>query len=236
MWPMAIVCRDQRLLFVMAPRTACSAIGWVLREQLGGEWLPESAINDQRGRTLVVRKHTTLEELMTNGVLSAEERARMLVFTTVRNPFDSLVSLYVKNAVELPSRWHKQGRDGRESKIDDVRFCSTHTFDEWIDHCYATRLRDLIRMRPVRRGRIRHASGVDVVMRFENLQGDFDDVLRQVGITDEHRIPVLNRTTERKRDWRSYYSPRSRRLVERAWKEDLNRFGYSFDPVAPPRG
>src|SRR5262245_44749768 len=93
---MAILWRARRLLFLMAPRRGCSTVGAVLREQLDGEFLPET--DGYRDDKLEVpHKHSTLEQLTRNGLVSPELRREVLVFSGVRNPFDSLVSLYVKN-------------------------------------------------------------------------------------------------------------------------------------------
>jgi hypothetical protein len=226
---MAIICRDAGLLFIMAPRTASSAVGRVLREELGGEFMPPSDVMDDDGTLEVRHKHTTLDDLVRHGLLSPEERAKLLVFTTVRNPFDSLVSLYVSNAATYRELQDKAGSWGKqELKRNNLRFCATHTFDQWIEHSYQPTLRERLRGKRVRTRRNPWLAGVDVVMRFESLQEDFEGVLRRAGVDGRHVVPVLNRTKGRRRDYRSYYSPRSRQLVELAWKADLERFGYAF--------
>jgi hypothetical protein len=226
---MAILCRERRLLFIMAPRTGCSTVGAVLREQLGGEFLPGTDIY-RDGRLEVPHKHSTLEQLKRNGLVGPELRREVLVFSGVRNPFDSLVSLYVKNRTTYQDLLQKPGSfvQKRSNRQAAIQFCATHTFDQWIEHLYAPRLRDRLLGRAVRERVNRWVDGVDVVMRFESLQQDFDAVLRQAGVEGQFRLPWMNRTKKRKRDYRSYYSERSQELVERAWRRDLERFGYTF--------
>jgi hypothetical protein len=226
---MAIICREAGLLFIMAPRTASRAVGRVLREELGGEFLPASDVLGDGGTLAVRHKHTTLDELERHGLLPPEDRAKLIVFTTIRNPFDSLVSLYVSNAATFRGLQEKPGSWGaKDLKRDNLRYCATHTFDEWIERSYRPSLRERLRGKRVRRRRNLWLAGVDLVMRFESLQEDFDDVLRRAGVPGRHLVPVINRTKGRRRDYRSYYSPGSRRLVELAWKADIERFGYAF--------
>ena len=65
---------------------------------------------------------------------------------------------------------------------------------------------------------------VDFVGRHENLAEDFQKVCRIVGIQEE--LPHENQTEHRQ--YRHYYTAEARALVERIYREDLDRFGYSF--------
>ena len=93
---MAIICRKYNFLFIMTPRTACTAIGELLCESYGGEFLPTEDILDSRGRIAIQKKHSTLRELLEHKILSPEEAKSLVKVATVRNPFDTLVSLYFK--------------------------------------------------------------------------------------------------------------------------------------------
>jgi len=227
---MAIICRSQGLLFIMVPRTGCTAIGDLLCKELGGKFLPEDDILDARGVALLRYKHNTLSQLFEHGLLTAQEKARLFTFTCVRNPFDSLVSLYVK----LSSTYQSLLEDNTAfvhrdpGYIDEMNWCRTHTFDEWLERRYAPR-RVLRVFKRRRRASMfsQYIDGADYVMRFERLQDDFDEVLRRVGLP-RLDIPVFNATPDRVPDYRVYYSDRSRRLVESVFRADLTRDGYRF--------
>jgi hypothetical protein len=49
-----------------------------------------------------------------------------------------------------------------------------------------------------------------------------------MGVHDPIESPKLNVTNEKERDYRSYYTPKARAIVERIYAPDLERFGYSF--------
>ena len=54
----------------MTPRTACTAIGELLCERFGGEFIPSHDIVDSRGLILVDKKHSTLSDLLKHKILT----------------------------------------------------------------------------------------------------------------------------------------------------------------------
>ncbi len=228
---MAIICRSYNLLFIMTPRTACTAVGSVLCRELGGEYLPENDILDDKGYFRVQSKHNTLTELLENDVMTATEASSLLKFTCVRNPFDSLFSLYTKKRHKYqplladPDSWvHKTPK-----YVEDMAFCKHHSFNAWIYKHYSRKaVKGVLGMGKSSMFE-RFVKGVDEVMHFENLQGDFQRVLKRAGVPFELSVPVVNKTLERDREgYRKQYSSVSRKIVEYAFNDDLNRFGYRF--------
>lgn len=227
---MAIICREHGLLFIMAPRTGCTAIGAVLQSSLGGVKLPEERIIDSRGMIAVDSKHSSLEELTARGLVTPEDLRSLLVFTAVRNPFDSLVSLYAKMSGEYqsflddPESWvHKI-----PNYAEQLRYAKDHSFQRWlIKKCWRVALGSALG----RGGRSlfdRYTSGAHMIMRFEDLDRDFAAVLSRAGLSSEQEIPRVNTTQGRVRDYRQYYSPLTRALVAGAYKRDLDSFDYAF--------
>ena len=230
---MAIICRAHRLLFILTPRTGSSAVAKALCEQLHGENIPEENILDGDGRFLVSKKHGTLEQLQKYGVIRPEERQQLFVFTCVRNPFDSLVSFYIKKAVTYQPFLDKP--DSFVYRIpgyaEDMRWAREHTFNEWIARKYAPTLLDRLLGRR-RSGPSslfsRYTDGTDAIMRFEHLQEDLEKVLQQAGVKQHVTVPNFNVTPDRERDYRPYYNARTRAIVEARFAEDLRRYGYQF--------
>lgn len=228
---MAIIVPEHRLLFILTPRTASSAVGKVLRRELGGHWLPREHIRNRRGKVVVRTKHSTVRDLVSHGVISGPEMAELTVFTCVRNPFDRLVSVYHKRRDEWseyaddPESWvHFNGRRG----MRDLHIANERSFTEWIEHRYGGNpvRRMAMRVAPLSMYR-RFVADTDVVMRFERLQDDFDRVLASVGL-DPIEVPVFNRTETRPVGYRDFYDDRSRTLVEHTFRWDLETFDYAF--------
>lgn len=68
---------------------------------------------------------------------------------------------------------------------------------------------------------------VDFIGRYENLQEDFDQVCRTIGIAPRqlpHKRQAKNRS-----DYRKYYTDEIAELVARHFKPDIEAFGYTFD-------
>ncbi len=241
---MAIICREHGLLFLMAPRTGCTAIGSVLMDELGGEWLPGDDVVDENGLFVVQKKHCTLQQLLEHNILSEGERAQLVTFTAVRNPFDSLVSLYFKmhqgyqNELNDPESWVYKV-PGYAEGLEVTR---NLTFEQWINRSYPdlpfylaskplNDVRNFVKRLMGKQSHIEDSfvQGVDHVMRFERLQDDFAKVLEAAGVRNPPIIPKINVTKARSdKDYRSFYTPRTRRKVE-VYKEGvLKEFGYAF--------
>lgn len=68
--------------------------------------------------------------------------------------------------------------------------------------------------------------GCDFIMRFENLQEDFNTVCDKIGI--EHiELPVMNKSN--RGDYHQYYDDETREMVYNKFKEDIDDFGYTFE-------
>lgn len=221
---MAVLGRELGYLAILAPRTGCTAMSVHLIKQGTGEWLPSKDMTTDDGRS-IPRKHTLLEDLYVAGLLSREERRELVVFTSVRNPYDSLVTLWAKfvgSYVPLLDDPTSFVHD-EPGMVPDIEFCRDHSFSEWIERRYE----------PMRDGTRRNLYGpylqdADRVLRFESLQDDLDRLLEDLGSEPLEPIPVVNRTENRAEDYRSLYDDRARSIVRDVFAADLERFGYRF--------
>lgn len=66
---------------------------------------------------------------------------------------------------------------------------------------------------------------VDFIGRYEQLSQDFQYICYVV----ELDATLLHMNKSLRRDYRTYYNERTRRLVEEHFKEDLDFFGHKFD-------
>ena len=90
---MAIFCEKYNLLFIMTPRTACTAVGKLLIDELEGIQLPQADVLDIDGNFILQKKHGTLQQLLDHNIVKNENVKNIYTFTTIRNHFDSLYSL-----------------------------------------------------------------------------------------------------------------------------------------------
>lgn len=228
---MAILCRSYNLLFIMNPRTACSAIGKALQEQLDGEFLPSQDILDNQGKFIHPRKDNTLQRLIEDKYLSEKDVKELFKFTCIRNPFDSLASLYEKKRAKYqpllsdPSSWVYRSPS---CYVEDMQFCASHSFDEWVSKKYKPSVIYRLLGRGQRSLHRKYVCGMDEIVRFENIQFELQRVLEKAGINNQVSLPYYNKTFEKESDYRKYYSEQSRKIVEYVFQDDFARFGYSF--------
>lgn len=219
---MAIISDKYKLLFIMNPRTGCTAVGQLMLEQMEGRYIPEADIKDDRGKIVYQKKHTTLPELKKLGLVDDEMLKNYTVFTTVRNPFDSLLSLWTKKRFKYASL-----RDDPNSFVntlpgyrEDMEFIENHSFAEWLEHFFEDKKSPTVNRK--------HAEGVDRVLRFETLQQDFQRLLDDCTQGERFVIPVVNETGNRDKNYQGAYDDTSRRFIEEKFAQDLREYDYAF--------
>jgi hypothetical protein len=226
---MAIICHEYNMLFIMTPRTACTALGSALISELNGKFIPSQDILDAKGFFKVQRKHCTLRDLLDNRIISKAQADELFKFTTVRNPFDTLVSRYEK----LHSKYQPL-LDDLDSWIhqvpgfvDNMQYCLTHSFDTWIRKTYLkTAIKRLLGRKPSMYRQF--TTGMNAILHFEHLQKELDELSAKATHHFKILIPRINTTKERSADYRKYYSTTSRQLIQFAFKDDLKHYDYRF--------
>jgi hypothetical protein len=131
-------------------------------------------------------------------------------FAFVRNPWDWQVSIY---------HYVRQ----REDHPDHELFTSFGSFESYLDW------RINLKGAELQSEFVLDESGeplVDFVGRYESLAEDFDTVCGRIGIKPS--LPHVNRSAHG--DFRDYYTPATKALVEEVYRADIELFGYQFDP------
>jgi len=214
----------------MTPRTACTAIGELLCKEFGGEFVPSEDILDSNGRISVQKKHSTLAELIEHKILTEAHANSLLKVASVRNPFDSLVSLYFKQRFKYqpllsdPASW--VNRDPTYAK--NMRYARTHSFNQWVlKKCSRQLMKRLFGFPPSMFAD--YTRGADLVMRYESIEQDLERIFRRVGVKPNSSMPVINRTDERSdRNYRPFYSKAAKLAVGVVFRDDLKTYGYQF--------
>lgn len=141
-------------------------------------------------------------------------------FTTVRNPWDRVVSIYHYGLKNPKSTWHKPAVASKDFKV------FVHS-EALIRH-----FRPKSSSRPLREGPhvidtfMRDNKGVvrGHVFRLEELDTIADVLKKEVGI--DVNLPHVNATSHN--DYRSYYDEVSKNHVAYLFERDIKRFGYVF--------
>lgn len=232
---MAVYCAHHKLIFFANPQTASKAIALTMRERLGGVNVPpDGSLYD--GDRLVVRKHhATYTQLVEAGLMSAAQLDALLKFTCVRNPFDQMVSKYLKYVDRVDTKSTKKAawrKDAANLKAKQDAGVTNPDFAAWLEFLFKT----FDKVGKMESGPLNFLNHADHVIRFEKLADGFAEVQRQAGIAEPVAIIEHNVTAARveapgtkvKKRYTDYYDPASVALVEKTYAEVLQRFGYRF--------
>jgi len=144
-------------------------------------------------------------------------------FSFVRNPWDRLVSAYVFLRAGGLEEWDKKWADANLHHFDGFddfvrRWVTKRNIESEIHFYPQYKFLSLAHNRTI---------NVDFVGRFENLEEDFDQVVRILKV--DTKLGHLNPSSSRhSKDYRGYYSNASKKIVEQVYSEDIAIFGYKF--------
>lgn len=156
--------------------------------------------------------HATAKELKT--ALPPKTFDNFHKFTFVRNPWDWQVSVYHFVVQYASHPYHEF-------------YKSFGRFENYL----AWRIRNGVQLQ---KEFVVNEAGellVDFVGRYETLQKDFETVCTRVGII---KCSLPHRNQSAHNDYREYYTPQTKAWVARAYKEDVDFFGYQFDEPPGP--
>lgn len=214
-----IISKGRSYIFVHIPKTGGTSLALALEQRamkddiLVGD-TPKAQRRHRRNKALNSEgrlwKHSRLIDIQ--GLLSAQQIREMFVFTLVRNPWDRMVSYY---------HWLKaQTFDHRA-----VVLAGQLGFEDFVLH---PEIQQSFRQSPFR-SYVSDAEGADLCrayIRIERFAVDAQPLFEHLGFRLE--LAHVNRS-DRREDFRSYFSSRSAEAVSNTCAEDIRRFGYLFE-------
>jgi hypothetical protein len=225
----AVYSVQYKYIFFANPQTASKSIAKTLNVALDGHPMPEREVRE--GNEVIVKKHhATWQQLQDFNFMSRAQLDELFTFTSVRNPFDLLVSRYLKRKgrfTDQPDKYRwAQDNPRIKASMEAARDLS---FPGWV----AGQLKRHKEKDKTVTGPLEYLDHADYVIRFEALQAGFDEVLRRLGVAEPIAIMRENVTSERgagevKRHYTEFYDDASRELVARAYAPIIERFGYQF--------
>lgn len=203
-----IINDTHKFCFFAIPRTASKAVSHVLVNEL-----------DSRQS---LRMHASYEEF---AQVASPDELSYFKFTTIRNPMDSVVSAYFKKKHDHNGRFSRgtfgKGQPISPKALEQYRFIAEtdSPFSEFFKHFYT---------QPYRRPRLeKTAENCDFVMKFENLEADFQKVLEKLNLPHTP-IPVINKTDGKKDDYLQYYTDDVIPLAKDIFGDLMTEWGYEF--------
>lgn len=208
-----------KFLFMHLPKTAGNSIQNILRQYSEDEIFVGKAKQDGVERFGVkskfgTKKHSRLFEY--KKLLDPETYNGLFKFTIVRNPWDRIVSRYSFKNMEKEVHNKADFAAIEEAPFDRDEFIktilSTPTLESFLLESPPDGGLDFLR-----------DTDLDYVIRFENLQNDFDIACSRIGLP-KALLPVRNRSKHK--DYRTYYDAETRELVYRQHRNEIDYFGY----------
>ncbi len=205
-----IISHKYKYLFIELGRTASCAISRELCEYYDGKE--------------ILRKHADYRAF--HRIATPEER-KYFVFSTVRNPLDRAVSIYFKlrtnhrgryskpelrweNGGNMSKRLIKKYEYVKDNNADFPEFFRKYYRQPYVDMCSA------------------NFNKFNFIIRYEDLESGFAQVLKQLGINQKRSLPVLNKTIEKNNDFYTYFTPEIQDQAKRVFAPYLKKFGYDF--------
>jgi hypothetical protein len=230
----AVYSEQHQYIFFANPQTASKAIALTLRRSLSGVPLPEREIT-RNGKIVARAHHTTYSQILAAGLLTEDQLGRLFKFTCVRNPFDQLVSKYIKHCDRLANDPAKYPwLEGIEAAAPD------NSFPQWV--AYLSRLYG--ELDKLAKGPLEFLNHADLVIRFESLQEGFDEFLRHIGVSEQLSVteynitkgradagadaPDAGKVKKKKKNYTEYYDPACVEVVEKLYEPIIRRFNYRF--------
>ena len=147
-----------------------------------------------------------------------DEHRKFFRFGFIRNPWDRFVSKYFY----FKNYGNKTCKNDIHSGQIVNRFETFNEFVKNFDSIF-NELRSLHWQPQVKY----IADRLDYIGRFETLQNDFDIICDKIGIPQQH-LPHKNKGEHK--HYTEYYDDETRAIVARKYTQDIEYFGYEFEP------
>ena len=202
-----VISEKHKYVFIEVPRTGTSAIS----EELC------SVYDGQR----ILRKHSSYWNFLAKMRFEAN---KYTVLSCIRNPMDSIVSLWFKLRNKQKNPFKKSASLGMA--IGDSYFKKQYKFSQVVENNFSDYFLKFYQW-PYNDMSISH-NAIDFIIRFENLQEDFDKWLSIMKIEKVRDVPHFNPTVERSKSFWHYYEKRTWQRAFHVFGPYFNNWGYKF--------
>lgn len=232
---------DRSVLYVSTPKTGCTTIKMIVAARAG---LLDPALLGGRTKGYVhalwAERRPLWSDLSENEREGILEGGGTLRITSIRNPFERLVSCYLNKIVARAEEFYlaKQlAARGEVTMLSFLRFIRDETPLRRDIHYRV--MTDMIRPDSIR---------FDEIIRYETFESDVRRVMSRLNLADFGvPTPAPFRKTEAGARMHALLGPEETDLIREIYRSDFEAFGYSMDlppataegraaPSAPPAG
>lgn len=209
-----VISHKYRYVFIQLPQTACTAVQNELIEHYDGE--------------KILFKHALYSDFMKQ---ASEDEKKYFKFSSLRNPLDIVVSKYFK---------YKTDHVGAYSNQRMKKFGRLHKYLLWYtdrarykfitegEADFGSFFRRFYQL-PYSSWAILDHHKMDYLIRYENLQDDFSEVVGKFGADLVRPLPGSNITGGKKKAfWEYYDTPELRVRARKLFSQYMDEFGYEW--------
>lgn len=202
-----------RTIFVHIPKTGGQSIETMFLRDLGLTWDQRAPLllrpNSDPARGPERLAHLYADEYVAFGYVTPQDFAQYFKFAVVRNPWDRAISQY------------------------KFAYQQNMSFADYVDNVIVGR-RALSERHVAPQYRfVFDGNGVclvDRLLRFERLADEFPDLSQKI-FRERRPLSAVNVSRDRT-DYRRFYDERTAAAVADAFRQDIDAFGYTFEPSA----
>jgi len=235
-----MICHHYKTIFIHLPKNAGQSIEHVFLNLLNLTWKTRAPLllrpNDVPELGPPALAHLKAHEYVLYNYLTQEQFNTYFKFTFVRNPWDRMISIYKYLGYSKKYEFNHflKGVFLKEQWADNYWFVGPQSEFLYDNNSELK---------------------VDFIGRFENLQNDFNQICREIGMPII-KIPYVNKSEEKKvrvktspvglakyllkykykresipafKSYQEYYDEESKELIAKLYKTDIELFGYQFD-------
>jgi len=193
-----IISHKYKYIFIQLEKTASTAIAKELEENYNGK--------------KILWKHARYEDFL---YAADKKQKKYFAFAGIRNPLDIAVSRYHLRKLGKGNNKNKNNLRQylfiRKTNADFSRFFkkfyAKYIYDDW---------------------KSKKFQSLDYIYHYENLQKDFKELLKKIGIKQKRPLPLFNKTPEKKQDIYSYYTEDIQPLAMIIFQPYMKKHGYKF--------
>lgn len=205
-----IISHEHKYVFVEFPRTGTTSMSRELCQNYAG--------------LRILRKHSTYQEFLK---VATPEEKDYFVFTCIRNPLDDAVSHFFKLKTDHRERYTNRQKVRSKNRLAERldAYLYGHIHRQNLD--FPTFFRKFYII-PYNNWSSMTIKRYNYVLHFENLQADFTNALKMIGIEPVRPLPYRNVTGERKKEFWTYYTPEIIPRARRVFGPFMKQWGYEF--------
>lgn len=228
-----IVSHKHKFIFIKTEKTASSSIEIALSEICG----PDDIITPTRG-DLEVQRAVSGQNFRIEHPMKPERKLWRRVLRRPERPYHPTVGYY-----EHMPAWRIRTYLGEEVWNSYFKFAFTRNpWDAQVSYYFYKTRNDVPRppfdvfLQRQKKARVQlwnlytidDVIAVDFLGRFENLDADFGEIQRRIGLKEPLVLPFANTSDKPKDRYREFYSHQTRARVEAWYGKEIAAHGYEF--------